>query len=248
MAVLTPLPSRPSSPLSPDDTAPAPGPSKGRRRVRLALRVLGFTALGYLALWATGTLGILVASQWVRHETPPPAVAASVQGMNHFQPVDKDQKLWRGSAPSPAGYRELADKGITTVVDLRAEDLTAHQLAGPERAGLKHVQMPIRDGQTPTQAQVDRFLEVVRNADGPVYVHCGAGVGRTGSMAAAYLVRTGEKSGSEAVRSNLAVGPPSIEQIYYAFNLDKDKAEQPPLPVQAVSRLVDAPRRVMSYF
>ncbi|WP_406215152.1 hypothetical protein [Streptomyces canus] len=44
-----------------------------------------------------------------------------------------------------------------------------------------------------------------------MFVHCGAGVGRTGTMAAAYLVKTGEQS--SAVRRNLAVGPPSIEQI-----------------------------------
>ncbi|WP_435839803.1 hypothetical protein [Streptomyces canus] len=32
-------------------------------------------------------------------------------------------------------------------------------------------------------------------------------------MAAAYLVKTGEQSPASAVRRNLAVGPPSIEQI-----------------------------------
>ncbi|MFI6439989.1 hypothetical protein [Streptomyces sp. NPDC050759] len=74
------------------------------------------------------------------------------------------------------------------------------------------------------------------------------GHGRTGTMAAAYLVRTGEQSSASAVRRNLAVGPPSIEQIYYGLNLSPNEAEQPPLPVVAVSRLVDAPRRMASWF
>lgn len=248
MAVLPPLLRRTRrSPFTPSD--PAPGNGNGRRsRVRLTLRVLGFCAIGYLALWAVGALGILVASQWIRSQTPPPAGTTQITGINHFQPVDDEHHLWRGSAPSPAGYRALAEKNFTTVVDLRAEDLSAHQLSAPKQAGLDVVRIPIRDGQTPKPAEVERFMAAVRGADGPVFVHCGAGVGRTGTMAAAYTVRTGEDSGPEAVRRNLAVGPPSLEQIYYAYNLDREHADQPPLAVQAVSRMVDAPRRLMSYF
>lgn len=159
--------------------------------------------------------------------------------------MDRGGRLGRGSAPSPAGYRALAGMGITTVVDLRAENLSAAELAEPGEAGLKAVRMPIRDGQTPSPHQ--DFLRTVSSASGPVFVHCGAGVGRTGAMVAAYLVNTGMQSPSQAVRRNLAVGPPSIEQIYYGLNLSPAKAEQPPLPVVVISRLVDAPRRIMSY-
>ncbi|MFF8190380.1 protein-tyrosine phosphatase family protein [Streptomyces bobili] len=66
-------------------------------------------------------------------------------------------------------------------------------------------------------------------------MHCGAGVGRTGTMAAAYLVQSGEKSSTAAVRRNLAVGPPSIEQIHHGLRLSRSEAEQPPLPVVTVS-------------
>ncbi|MFH8368819.1 dual specificity protein phosphatase family protein [Streptomyces sp. NPDC018031] len=246
MAVLPPLLRRNRrSPFAPGDSPDTPA---RRSRLRLALRVLGFLAIGYLALWAVGALGILAASHLVRSQTPAPAGTTKITGINHFQPVDSKQHLWRGSAPSPAGYQALADKKFTTVIDLRAEDLSAHQLAGPERAGLDVVRIPIRDGQTPEPAEVDRFMEAVRSADGQVFVHCGAGVGRTGTMAAAYAVRTGEENGPGAVRRNLAVGPPSLEQIYYAYHLDREHADQPPLPVEAVSRLIDAPRRIMSYF
>ena len=161
--------------------------------------------------------------------------------------MDTQGRLWRGAAPSPSGYRALAGLGITTVVDLRAEDLSAPQLAEPGKAGLKVVHLPIRDGQTPTAQQVRRFLDVVASSSGPVFVHCGAGVGRTGTMAAAYLVRTDKQSPSTAVLRNLAVGPPSIEQIYYGLSLGQGRVDQPPLPVVAVSRLVDAPRRMWSW-
>ncbi|NEB01517.1 tyrosine-protein phosphatase [Streptomyces sp. SID13726] len=230
-------------------TATLPPPALRERPLsRRCLRLLLYVVLGYLTLWATGALGILALSYWARQETPAPSGTRAVRGVHNFQPVDTQGRLWRGAAPSPAGYRALAGLGITTVVDLRAEDLSAAQLAEPEKAGLKVVRLPIRDGQTPKPAQVRRFLDVVARSAGPVFVHCGAGVGRTGTMAAAYLVETGEQSSASAVRRNLAVGPPSIEQIYYGLDLSSGKAEQPPLPVVAVSRLVDAPRRMASWF
>jgi protein-tyrosine phosphatase len=229
-------------------TAALPRPAVPERPFRRrTVRILLTLVLGYAVLWAAGAGGILAVSYWMREETPAPPGTHTVQGVHHFQPVDTSGHLWRGAAPSPAGYRTLVAMGITTVVDLRAEDLSAKQLAGPTDAGLDVVRLPIRDGQTPKPEQVQHFLDIVAQSSGPVFVHCGAGVGRTGTMAAAYLVRTGEESSSAAVRRNLAVGPPSIEQIYYGLNLSRDKAAQPPLPVVAVSRLVDAPRRMWSW-
>ncbi|AZQ34020.1 hypothetical protein EJ357_11490 [Streptomyces cyaneochromogenes] len=229
-------------------TATLPRPALRKRPLsRRAMRLLIGLLIGYLVLWAAGAGSILGLSYLAREGTPAPVGTHAIQGVNHFQPVDTDGRLWRGSAPSPAGYRALASMGITTVVDLRAERMSATELAEPGEAGLKAVRLPIRDGQTPSPNQVQRFLDTVASASGPVFVHCGAGVGRTGAMVAAYLVETGEESPSQAVRRNLAVGPPSIEQIYYGLNLSPAKAEQPPLPVVLLSRLVDAPRRMMSY-
>ncbi|MFI7497109.1 dual specificity protein phosphatase family protein [Streptomyces sp. NPDC049687] len=230
-------------------TATLPNPALRKRPLpRRTLRVLLALVIGYLALWVAGAGGIAALSYLAREETPAPAGTRTVQGLHNYQPVGTEGRLWRGAAPSPAGYRALAGMGFTTVVDLRAEDLSAAQLAKPREAGLNVVHLPIRDGQTPKPEQVRRFLEAVAQAPGKVFVHCGAGVGRTGTMAAAYLVETGQNSASAAVRRNLAVGPPSIEQIYYGLHLERSEAEQPPLAIVAVSRLVDAPRRMLTWF
>src|SRR5690606_9583184 len=101
-----------------------------------------------------------------------------------------DARVWRGRAPDAPAYAALAEAGVTDVVDLRAErDLDVPEALLDELGVARH-HLPIRDGQTPDHADVQAFLAIVEQADGLVYVHCGAGVGRTGSMAAAYLLAT----------------------------------------------------------
>jgi hypothetical protein len=204
-------------------------------------------ATGYLLLWATGALGILLLSQLARDRTPEPPGTVAVRGIHHFQPVDRAGRLWRGSAPSPEGYRRLARLRFTIVVDLRAEELTARQPALPKRAGLRVVRLSIRDGQTPGPGKVDRFLDVVRHAPGPVFVHCGAGGGgphgHDGRRVSGPYGRGDRPRGRPPQPGRR---PPSLEQIYYALTLTRDRAAQPPLPVVALSRLIDAPRRIWS--
>jgi protein tyrosine phosphatase (PTP) superfamily phosphohydrolase (DUF442 family) len=235
-----------SLPQKPFGTGPGPlaGPPAVRLWARRVTKVLLGCLLGYGILWAASAGGMLAVSAWARHDGAAGSGGRRVAGINHFLAVDS--RLWRGSAPTTAGYRELADRGIRTVVDLRAEHLSPAELAEPAEAGLHAVRLPIRDGQTPTEQQVDAFLRIVRTSEGPVYVHCGAGVGRTGSMAAAYLVRTGQADSRHAALRTLAVGPPSIEQVYYVLNVSRDDTDQPPLLVRGVSRLMDAPRRIMA--
>jgi protein tyrosine phosphatase (PTP) superfamily phosphohydrolase (DUF442 family) len=195
-----------------------------------------------VAVWLVAVLGMLAVTTWARHQDAPASAGRTVAGMHHFQRVDAH--LWRGSAPGAAGYRELAAMGVRTVVDLRAENLSARQLALPGEAGLHVVRMPIRDGQTPTEAQVEQFTGLVGSAGSPVFVHCGAGVGRTGSVTAAYLVRSGQETAGRAALGTVAVGPPSIEQVYYAANVGRDDSDQPPLLIRVISRVLDAPRRI----
>lgn len=234
----------------PDGAGPAAVPVgtavgvPGRTLVRRIAKILLLCLIGYGLLLACSTGGMLAVSYLARQHTGSSG-ARTAAGINHF--VRVDGKVWRGSAPGADGYRELADKGVRTVVDLRAEKLPAKDLAEPLQAGLKSVRLPIRDGQTPTPQQVDAFLRVVRQSPGPVFVHCGAGVGRTGTMTAAYLVRTGEADSHQAALRTLAVGPPSLEQVYYVLHVDKHHDKQPPSLVSDISRVLDAPRRIASY-
>lgn len=216
-------------------------PTRNRPVSRTLVRLLA----GFVAFVVAGNLAILGASLWARKSH---AESFAVPGVGNFQRLD--DHVWRGKAPTAEGYRNLAGLGVSTIVDLRAEsDITDRQALFDE-LGIEGVRMPIRDGQSPTQGQVQEFLQVVEEADGVVFVHCGAGVGRTGVMAAAYLVASGQADGWSAMQRNLAVGPPSLEQLAFAARLDPDELsggesmDLPGIMVVALSRTLDAPRRI----
>lgn len=75
-----------------------------------------------------------------------------------------------------------------------------------EAAGFAFLCLPIPDGGAPTFEQADefvRFVKMNREASRPVAVHCEAGLGRTGTLLATYLIAEGEDAGNaiDRVRS-----------------------------------------------
>jgi protein-tyrosine phosphatase len=188
---------------------------------------------------------LIAVASWVVSAAADTRRPSGVEGVGNLYVVDSH--VWRGAHPSAAGYANLAAAGVTTVVDLRAEDDAAASDRVATESGLTVVHLPVRDGQVPSEQQVARFGDIVSQADGVVFVHCGAGVGRTGAMVAAYLVDTGQATGGGALVRNLAVGPPSIEQMWFAASATPGDPDEPPLAVVALSRVLDAPRRLLSW-
>ncbi len=107
--------------------------------------------------------------------------------------------------------RSLKDNDIGAIVSL--VDSTPQSSALQEE-GLEHLRLPVRDFSAPTARQVDRFVAFVRRFHGKtgkaVAVHCGSGLGRTGTMLACFLVAEG-RSAAQAIREVRSRRPGSIE-------------------------------------
>jgi protein tyrosine phosphatase (PTP) superfamily phosphohydrolase (DUF442 family) len=88
------------------------------------------------------------------------------------------------------GWRRLAARGVTGVVNMRIEYDDAAAGIAPTR----YLHLPTVDDMPPTLAHLRAGVAFIRQeveAGGGVYVHCASGVGRAPTMAAAYLVSTG---------------------------------------------------------
>lgn len=214
----------------------AQSPARARRRTATVVRRLLLLVAAFFLLPNLAVVGAHLLARWSA-----PAVAIDIPVRNFAQ---VDERLWRGAAPGADGYRALAAAGVQTVVDLRAEENLHIDDPLLRSLGITRVSLPMRDGQAPTAQQVERFLDIVQDSPGRVFVHCGAGVGRTGTMAAAYLVATDQADPVSALRRNLSVGPPSLEQIAFSAGLKGSVVTRPATLLVALSRTLDAPRRI----
>ena len=168
--------------------------------VKVAAKAVAATAV-FLVL---GNLLILAAS-WSAQGATSSTHVDDVAGISNLTAVDSH--LWRGGAPSAEGYRNLAAAGVTTVVDLRAEEGIEADTALVTELGMRLVSIPVRDGQAPSADKVAQFLSATRDSGGTVFVHCGAGVGRTGTMVGAYLVAGGGVGGAHRRHAQPGRGP-----------------------------------------
>jgi protein tyrosine/serine phosphatase len=124
--------------------------------------------------------------------------------IERFQRVD--DRLYRGAQPDAAGFRDLRDIGVKTVINFRLESdaLEVGEPAMVESLGLRYVNLPIKDGnfftwyrRIPDDA-VKRFFHILETESGPFFVHCRRGTDRTGAMVAFYRIA---RNGWEAPRA-----------------------------------------------
>src|SRR2546425_12085619 len=98
--------------------------------------------------------------------------------------------LYRGGQPTAKGFQFLKEKGIKTVINLRAEDNAEAKTV--EKLGMHYIQIPVDEvrpfSQLPEGA-IAKYFELVNNpANYPIFFHCRRGADRTGAFAALYRI------------------------------------------------------------
>ena len=97
-----------------------------------------------------------------------------------------DDRFYRGAQPKEKEFKELAQLGIRTIIDLR-DDPEAYEKPMVESLGMNYVHIPMIAKKYPTQEALDLFFKTVNDpTTGKFYVHCAGGRHRTGAMGAVY--------------------------------------------------------------
>ncbi len=116
------------------------------------------------------------------------AQSAGAAGIDieNFGKINPD--YYRGAQPDHAGFAELRQLGIKTIIDLqKAPD--PREPAWVRDAGMKYINIPLSSRRPAKEAQSEYFLKLVNDPRNlPVYVHCAGGRHRTGEMTAIYRI------------------------------------------------------------
>jgi len=97
-----------------------------------------------------------------------------------------DDRFYRGAQPNEEDYKDLANLGIKTVIDLR-DDPASYEKRDVEALGMRYVNIPMSDKDYPKSGQAEQFLKLVDDSStGKFFVHCAGGRHRTGVMGAVY--------------------------------------------------------------
>lgn len=210
---------------------------------RAWLRRARLVAIVYVAVTAAFHIGLIAAMLIARSlgHDPRTEEAGSVHNLRRV-----DERVWAGAQPDEAGYRELARLGVRLVIDLRtgsSDDPQVDDVGLLTALGMDRVVLPVPDGHVPSRTTVERLVRAIEGAEGPVYLHCGGGVGRSAASQAAYLAATGrDPSWAQMV----ALGPMTLEQTWFVGAAEPGAPHRTNPVVRRVSEALDAPRRALS--
>jgi len=194
--------------------------SHGFVKCYISILMTLYAKVGFVSVAALLVMSCGGAERTPAQSAPVPTIGSSVAEARPIDPPQGFSWIVQGelaAMPLPGRDRALEkdvayleQEGIRVLVSL-TEDPPDGAALGSQGIGQEHI--PVEDFHPPTLEQMIEFVAVVENsvaADMPVGVHCTAGLGRSGTMAAAYLVAEGA-SAAEAIATVRQLRPGSIE-------------------------------------
>ncbi|XP_061875556.1 dual specificity protein phosphatase CDC14B isoform X4 [Colius striatus] len=107
---------------------------------------------------------------------------------------------------------------VTTIIRLNKRLYDAKRFTD---AGFEHFDLFFADGSTPSDTIVKTFLNICENAEGVIAVHCKAGLGRTGTLIACYIMKHYRMTAAEAIAWIRINRPGSVIGPQQHFLMDK---------------------------
>nr|CAI5831508.1 unnamed protein product [Callosobruchus analis] len=107
-----------------------------------------------------------------------------------------ESSLDRGTHSPETYFAYFRRHKVTTVVRLNKKAYDANKFV---QAGFDHKDLYFVDGGTPNDRILQHFISICENAKGAIAVHCKAGLGRTGSLIACYIMKHYKFTAEEAI-------------------------------------------------
>uniref|UniRef100_T1JBF3 Uncharacterized protein n=1 Tax=Strigamia maritima TaxID=126957 RepID=T1JBF3_STRMM len=109
---------------------------------------------------------------------------------------------------APEAYIPYFKKhNVSTIVRLNEKLYDAQRFIN---AGFSHKDLFFVDGSTPSDAIMRQFLEIAETAKGAIAVHCKAGLGRTGTLIACYIMKHYRFTAAESIAWIRVTRPGSV--------------------------------------
>lgn len=128
-----------------------------------------------------------------------------------------------GGQYTAGGFRRLQARGVSAVINLRDEFDNQEAGIAPPR----YLYLPTVDNTPPRMEDICAGIRMIREEvarGGQVYVHCMLGVGRSATLAAAYLVTEGQSAEEawQTIRQRRPFIRPTGEQVALVAQFAQD--------------------------